>query len=78
MNGTVNNGRRVDVVFGTKYVGRAGMVEREDGIEIAFPSDARRLRGVTSGIIDGAPYRVISIEDSKLVKGMVSLVVEAE
>lgn len=78
MTGTVDNGRRVDVVF-PGYTGKAGVVDRDGQIEVAFPGEARRLRNIKPGVlglVDGAGVSVISVEDAKYVKGMVVLMVE--
>lgn len=75
---TVNNGARADIAFG-KYIGKAGVVEKDGTARIAFFAEFRDMRDVKSGTIDGKLHRVASVERSDPakggVKGMVVLTV---
>lgn len=64
MNGTIDNGRRARVEFGT-YVGVAGIVERNGVTRVAFMADIRTLGAPQTGTIDGAPYAVLSAAPSE-------------
>lgn len=80
MSGTIENGRRAPVKFGS-YDGAAGVVERDDGTWlVAFFADLRSMRGVETGTIDGVACRVLSTKRSDPaaagITGMVVLTVK--
>lgn len=75
MSGTINNGRRAQVSFGP-FSGVAGVNEVGGAMQVAFAAEQRRLANVEAGTIDGDPYRVLKVERSGVVKGMVVLTVE--
>lgn len=76
MSGTINNGKRLAVEFGT-YRGKAGVQQRGDVTQVAFFASSRDMRGVTAGTIAGQPYSVDAVVMSDTVPGMVVLTVTA-
>lgn len=75
MMGKINNGKRLPVRFGD-YAGEAGIALVGEAITVAFRADARQLRRVSAGSIDGKPFKVVAVEKSPFVTGMVRLTVE--
>jgi hypothetical protein len=76
MSGAINNGRRLQVSFGS-YSGPAGVVERAGETQIAFAAKRRDVASATTGTIDGKPYQVLSMAQSEHVPGMLVLTVTA-
>jgi hypothetical protein len=59
------------------YKAKAGVESLPDGkLRVSFPGSRKGLKGCDAGLVDDKPVKVLSIEDSTLVRGMVNLIVD--
>ena len=75
MIGTIGNGKRLNVAFGS-YTGIAGIVQRDAATQVAFRGRTREVAPGIEGTIDGRRFRVISVCSSAHLSGMVVLDVQ--
>lgn len=63
MSYSINNGRRGRILYGELPERDCGIVEHEGKITVAFRVD-RQPKPVSSVVIDGQTYQVVSVEAS--------------
>lgn len=70
-----NNGDRLLVEFGGEEF-TAGVQEADGNLTAAFKGARQRFRGIDTGKVNGQPVRVLKVEQSAYVPGMVLMTLE--